>query len=100
MFLRGMPWAHNAFKIRSSIFLFVVVVVFLFFFIVVANGNEIKTCPPLEGIFLCSIVLIVFNNLLRFHQGGREEQAFLLVWRHIRMGQGFFQTTDHFVYMF
>ena len=68
------PQGHHMFKIWSGIFLVVVVVVVvvvLVFFIVVTNGNGwinwtwIKTCPPLEGIFLSSFVLIVVNNLLR-----------------------------------
>ena len=46
---------------------------------------ELKPVPPIEGIFLCSIVLIVFNNNLLpvYHEGG--DRVFLPVSRHLVM---------------
>ena len=61
--LGGMHWGQTALKIRSSIF-FVVV----FFVVVTMVMNKLiqpelkPVSPPLEGLFLCSIVVIVFNK--------------------------------------
>ena len=41
------------------------------------NYNWIKTSHPLEGIFLSSIVVIVFN--ITYQEGG--DRVFLPVWR-------------------